>query len=313
MVAGKSFTIGGMFAFVTYSTYVMAPISAILNIGYNFSGIIPSAKRFFNFLDMECEVDKNDRNLARISNRIIRGNIIFENVSFSYKEDEEILNKTNFEINPGEKVAIIGANGSGKSTLINLLMRFYKPKSGKILMDGIDINYIKLSDYRSTISVVSQDLYLFNTTIEENICVGSKVNESKVRKAAKESSADEFIQEMPMKYKTNVGKNGAKLSGGQKQKIVMARAFERNTKILVLDEATSSFDMESEAYVNELLNMNFKDKTVIIISHKPDILKKVDKILLLKCGKVIQYNGYYELMNSDMKYGEIFVEEKSAV
>jgi len=294
MVFNNGVTIGGLFAFLTYSAFVIGPISAILNIGYDFSNIIPSAKRFFGFLDMDTELEEGQEKLVRVDNNQIKGKIKFENVSFSYKDGEKILNNLNLEINPGEKIAIVGANGCGKSTLINLLLRFYKPQEGKILIDGIDINKIKLRDYRNLISVVSQDLYLFNTTIEENISVGSKIDESNIYKVAIESSAHEFIQELPMKYKSEVGRNGAKLSGGQRQKIAMARAFARESKILVLDEATSSFDIESEAYVNGLLSINFKDRTVIIISHKPDILKKVDKVLFLDNGNLIQYQ---DIMN----------------
>lgn len=204
-------TIGGLFAFLTYSTYVLSPISAILNIGYNFTNIIPSAKRFFEFLDMETEIDANQKNLLRIEDKDISASIKFENVSFSYKEGESILDSVNLNINHGEKIAIVGANGSGKSTLINLLLRFYKPQEGKILIDGIDINDIKMRDYRSLISVVSQDLYLFNTTIEDNISIGVKHDNSIINKAAIKSDAYTFIKDMPLKYKSQVGRDGSKL------------------------------------------------------------------------------------------------------
>jgi ATP-binding cassette subfamily B protein len=195
MVFRNVLTIGGLFAFLTYSVYVIGPISAILNIGYNFSNVIPSAKRFFDFLDMETEVDYSKKNLLRLDDNEVKGNIKFENVSFSYKGDEKILNNINLEINSGEKIAIIGANGSGKSTLINLLLRFYKPQEGKILIDEIDIDDIRLRDYRGLISVVSQDLYLFNTTIEKNISIGTESDETTIRKAAVKSGAYDFIKE----------------------------------------------------------------------------------------------------------------------
>ncbi len=291
MVFNDGLTIGGLFAFLTYSSFVIGPISAILNIGYNFSNILPSAKRFFEFLDMETETDKGQGKVVKLTNNQIKGRIKFENVSFSYSDDEQILHNINLEIHPGEKVAIIGANGSGKSTLINLLLRFYKPQKGKILVDGIDINDIKLKDYRSLISVVSQDLYLFNTTIEENISVGTKANSFKISKAAMKSCAHDFIQEMPMKYKSEIGRNGAKLSGGQKQKIAVARAFARESKILILDEATANYDVESEAYLNKLLAIGFKDKTVLVISHKQDILTKVDKVWMMEGGGINEYRN----------------------
>lgn len=310
MAFRNDLTIGGLFAFLTYSSYVIGPISAILNIGYNFSNIIPSTKRFFEFLDMETEGGINRGNHVRLADNQVRGDIRFEDVSFSYKEEEKILNKINLNINAGEKIAIIGANGSGKSTLINLLLRFYKPQEGKILVDGIDINNIRLRDYRSLISVVSQDLYLFNTTIENNISTGSKADSSIISKAAVRSGAFDFIKDMPLKYKSEVGRNGSRLSGGQRQKIAMARAFARHSKILILDEATANYDVESEAYVNKMLTTEFKDSTVLVISHKPDILTKVDKIWMVHEGNIQEYISFGDLKNNSTVYKELLVEEK---
>ncbi len=307
---GNGLTIGGVFAFLTYSSYVLGPISAILNIGYNFSNVVPSAKRFFDFLDMETELQADNKNLVRLAGTEVHGNIKFQEVSFSYKNGEKILNKINLNINSGEKIAIIGANGSGKSTLINLLLRFYNPQEGKILIDGININNIKLRDYRSIISVVSQDLYLFNTTIENNISTGSKSDNSAISKAAIKSGAFDFIKEMPLKYKSEVGRNGSKLSGGQRQKIAMARAFARKSRILILDEATANYDVESEAYVNQMLTTDFEDSTVLVISHKPDILKKVDKIWMVDGGSIQEYSSFNDLKSNSEVYKDILVEEK---
>ena len=303
-------TIGALFAFLTYSNYVIGPISAIINIGYNYSNVQPSAKRFFEFLDMETEIDANQNNHIRVTDNEVDGSITFNNVSFSYKDEEKILKKININIKSGEKVAIIGANGSGKSTLINLLLRFYRPQEGEILIDGIDISDIRLKDYRRLISVVSQDLYLFNTTIEENILIGSNADNTVMSKAAKKSGAYDFIKGMPLKYKSEVGRNGSKLSGGQRQKIAMARAFARKAKILILDEATANYDMESEAYVNQMLANDFIGSTVLVISHKPDILKKVDKILLVDNGSIKEYSSLRELQSDCMDYGDILVEGK---
>ncbi len=302
MVFRNELTIGGLFAFLTYSVYVIGPISAILNIGYNFSNVVPSAKRFFDFLDMETEDDVIDKNLLRLDGNEVEGNVKFENVSFSYKDGQKILNNIHLKINYGEKIAIIGANGSGKSTLINLLLRFYKPQEGKILIDEIDINDIRLRNYRGLISVVSQDVYLFNTTIEKNISIGTKFNEATIRKVAIKSGAYDFIKEMPLKYKSEVGRNGSNLSGGQRQKIAMARAFARKSKILILDEATANYDMESEAYVNQLLATEFKDSTVLVISHKPDILSKVDKIWMVDGGTVEEYRSLSDLEHNCRVY-----------
>jgi ATP-binding cassette subfamily B protein len=306
-------TIGGLFAFLTYSAYVIGPISAILNIGYNFSNVIPSAKRFFEFLDMETETGEEKKCLIRIDNNEVTGQINFKEVGFSYRTGERILNNINLEIKPGEKIAIIGANGSGKSTLINLLLRFYKPDEGRIEIDGRDINSINLKDYRNLISVVSQDLYLFNASIEENISLGLKRDEESMNKAAQESGAYEFIKDMPLKFKSEVGRNGSNLSGGQRQKIAVARAFARDSKILILDEATANYDVESETYLNQLLTSVFKEKTVLVISHKPDILTKVDKIWALNSGSISEYIGYNDFENNCAYKKDFLFEEKTFI
>ncbi len=161
LVFHERLTVGGLIAFITYCIYVTAPISAVLNIGYNFSNILPSAKRFFEFMELKCEEDKNTKKGKRIRGEFIKGNIKYENVSFSYDKKSSTLKNVNFEIKNGEKIVVIGANGSGKTTLINLFLRFLRPSEGKILVDGIDISTVPLRDYRRLISVVSQDIYLF--------------------------------------------------------------------------------------------------------------------------------------------------------
>ncbi len=311
IVFSNGLTVGGLFAFLTYSTYVIGPISSIINIGYNFSNVNPSAKRFFEFLEMEIEDEVRPDKPVRLDDNEVKARIEFRNVSFSYNEEDSVIKNINLDINPGEKIAIIGANGSGKSTLVNLLLRFYTPQEGKILFDGIDINNIKLRDYRSLISVVSQDLYLFNTTIENNITIGLKANSSLIKKAAIKSNAYDFIKDMPLKYKSEVGRNGSKLSGGQRQKIAMARAFAKQSKILILDEATANYDVESEAYVNKILTTDFIDSTVLVISHKPDILAKVDKIWMVYDGNIGEYSSLNELSNNCSIYRDLLAREKS--
>ncbi|TYQ15066.1 UNVERIFIED_CONTAM: ATP-binding cassette subfamily B protein [Acetivibrio alkalicellulosi] len=302
-ILNARFTVGGLMAFITYCIYVTAPISAILNIGYNFSDVLPSAKRFFEFLDMEKE-DDGIINLKRIDCKEIRGILKFENISFKYKDDRKVLSNINFEVNEGEKVAIIGCNGSGKTTLINLLLRLLKPEGGKIYLDGIDISQIKTREYRQLISVVSQNAYLFNATIKENIYPYSR-NDLKVYISAKESNIDDFIQSLPEKYDTLVGVNGANLSGGQKQKIAMARAIAKDSKILVLDEATSNYDIESEYQMIDLVVNKLKEKTVLMITHKLQVLKEVDKIIFIEHGKIGDLGTHEELYQRNTVYREL--------
>lgn len=312
MIIGEMFTIGKLVAFITYSAYVTAPIFAIMNIGYSFASVIPSAKRYFNFMNMDNEISANNAKLERIEKNNVLGNIEFRNVKFSYENSQSVLRNINFKIEAGEKVAIIGRNGSGKSTIINLILRFLTPSSGEILLDGKDINYIKLRDYRRLISIVSQDIYLFNDTIRKNIMLNFRRTDEDMYLATKKTGAYNFIEEMPKKYETVVGEKGSKLSGGERQKVAMARAFMRDSKILILDEATANYDIESECKVNNVIQESYKDKTVIIITHKPDILLKVDKIIVINDGQVEAVGTHLELYKINNFYREMITKSLKA-
>lgn len=294
-------TIGGVFAFITFSVYVTQPISAILNVAYSFSSILPSAKRHLAFLTIEQESSQAEYKEIGAE---IGGNIKFENVSFAYDQGETVLKDISFEIKGGEKVAIIGANGSGKTTIINLLLRFYQPLEGRILLDGLDIKEINLKDYRKMIGVVNQEVYLFNTSIKKNIALFSSLDASKIERAARESGAEGFIDLLPHGYESITGRNGAQLSGGERQKIAVARALARNSKILIFDEATSNYDLESENYLNNILATGIKNKTMILITHKTEVLKHVDRILLIEAGTVIEVGSYDALKKNYKKYME---------
>ena len=302
LVFQNSLTVGELFAFITYSTYVTAPISAILNIGYNFVNILPSAKRYFEFMDTEGEPYERKKGMSDFPDKTGKAVIQYEDVTFSYTDEKQILNKISFNIYEGEKVAIVGANGSGKSTIINLLLRFYQPSSGKILLDGTDINTMNLREYRKMISVVNQDMYLFNASIKDNIALYTGIKELNVNKAVKECGAGDFIEKLPEKYETKVGRNGAKVSGGERQKIALARAIIRDSRILALDEATANYDIESEAAVNKYIMNDLQDKTAIIISHKPDILKYVDKIIVLENGSIVDVGKHDGLLGKSGVY-----------
>lgn len=286
MITKNTLTVGGLFAFITYSVYVTSPLSLIINLIYNFANIIPSAKRLFEFFDEEMETRPI---LGKPEHRYIRlpenGAIRFENVSFEYNSEKKILNNLNFEIAPGEKIAFVGSNGAGKTTLLNLILRFYSPTGGHILFNGTDVSNIKLEDYRSMFSVVSQEPYLFNATIEENVNLRS-ADLSSVLEALRKSGADTFIGRLADGRNTIVGRNGAKLSGGERQKIAVARVFVNDSPIIVFDEATSNFDCFSDEYLNRVIFSELDEKTVIVITHKSGILKYMDKIFELKDGNI---------------------------
>jgi ATP-binding cassette subfamily B protein len=293
-IINRELTVGGLLSFITYSTYVTQPLSAIINLRYNYASFMPSAKRLFDFLDEESEespkllLDKN----VKIPDKI-QGHIVFDNVSFSYESSRKIFENVNLEIQPGEKIAIVGKNGAGKTTLLNLLLRFYTPDSGRITLDSIDINNINLSKYRKCFSVVSQDPHLFNTTIQNNIDLTNSHSRGEIEQACLKSGAKAFVENLPQKDQTIVGQNGTHLSGGEKQKIAVSRVFLRDSPIIIFDEATSNFDAFSDDYLNKMIFTELSDKTVIVITHKNSILKYMDKVFRVEEGRIYQENSVF--------------------
>lgn len=280
MVYGDNLSVGGIIAFISYSTYVTGPITALLNMRFIFSSIVPSSKRLFNFLDLEEE----EMNEVSTELNEFEG-ITFNNISYNYAESIT-LNAINLEIKRGEKIAIVGKNGSGKTTLIKLLLRFIEPKSGNIYINGKDISDFNLDEYRNMYSVVSQDVYLFHDSIYNNIDVQGSSSKKEVINACNKSFINDFIGTLPNGLDTMIGNNGTTLSGGERQKIVMARAIIKNSKIIVLDEATSNYDKESSVSLMDTLLRDFHDKTMIVVTHDSTHLDKMDKVYKLE-GKML--------------------------
>lgn len=291
LVFDLQLSVGSVFAFITYSSYVTGPISAILNIGYLLSGIIPSTKRYYAFMDLEEETDNGE------TAALCPDDLKLQQVSFAYEKEKYVLKDVDILFAKGSKTAIIGRNGSGKTTIINLLTRMYEPTSGKIMLGTEDISELPLPEYRNMVSVVSQQIYLFNDTIRNNICLYKRVDDVIVEEAYKDSGLEDFIKEVSLDYV--VGQNGAMLSGGQKQKIALARALIHDKPIVIFDEATSNTDAYSEQQINGLLDTKLKEKTVIVITHKKEILNKVDQIVVLKEGVVIDNGTYDELVGKN--------------
>lgn len=295
LVFDMQLSVGSVFAFITYSAYVTGPISAILNIGYLLSGIIPSAKRYYEFMALE-EEKENEESMTEPC----FGDLELQNLSFSYEKDKAVLSDVNISFPKGSKTVLIGRNGSGKSTLISLLLQLYQPTSGKITLCGTDISELVLKDYRNMVSVVSQDIYLFNSSIRDNICMYKDIDDKFIMEACKDSGLADFISEVSLDYV--VGQNGAMLSGGQKQKIALARALVHNSPVIIFDEATSNTDVYSEHQINGLLHTKLKEKTVIIITHKQEILKEADQIIMLKDGAVVGSGVYDDLSKDNLEF-----------
>ena len=285
LICQNRLTIGAVFAFVSYSWYVTGPVSALLNLKMYFARIMPSARRLFRFLDMESEQAEGTERVSGSPPRLE-----FKDVTFSYQENRPILRGASFYVEPGEKVAIIGQNGSGKSTVLNLLLRFYTPDSGKIMADGVPVSQLSLNGYRSLFSVVSQEPYLFLGDIAGNIDLTGQALPGQISVAMEASGVSDYIGRMPEGMKTLIGRNGARLSGGEKQKLAAARALLKDAPIVILDEATSGFDVESDAYLHDVIVNQMAGKSVIMITHHYENLAGLDRVYRLEDGRIVEYS-----------------------
>ncbi|KUO77168.1 MAG: hypothetical protein APF77_01755 [Clostridia bacterium BRH_c25] len=303
MIIKGTFTVGGLFAFFTYSMNVMVPISSFINIKYDFTKILLSARRLFAFLDMECEKNKSDS--IRMSKESVSEEIEFKNVSYSYDNNKVALDNVSFNVKKGEKVGIVGMNGSGKTTLLNILLRLCEADGGQVYLDGVDIKDIHIKDLRKAIPVVNQDIYLFNASVKENIALFSDLSDERILELVNLGGIQDFIDKLPAKINTKLGAGGIKLSGGERQRIALVRAFARSSKIIVLDEATSSLDLKYEKWINNVLVNKFRENTIVLVTHRPYILNKLDKIILIDKGRILDIGKHKELLLRNCIYSDI--------
>ncbi|MXP05728.1 MULTISPECIES: ABC transporter ATP-binding protein [Apibacter] len=295
---------GVVIAFTT--SYVNMLVRPMRQIADRFNTIqrgIVGAERVFTVLDSNHEIS----NKGTVKKDNIKGDIIFDHVSFSYVKGESVLKDLSFTVSGGEKVAIVGATGAGKSTIINLLSRFYEISGGHIYIDGTDIKSYELHNLRSHIAVVLQDVFLFNDTILENITFGNKdITLEEVRKAAKEIQIDDFIMSLPNGYGYEVSERGASISLGQRQLISFLRAYLYNPSILVLDEATSSIDTKSEELIQKATDKITKNRTSIIIAHRLATIQNADKIIVLDHGKIVEIGNHNSLLQRKGYYRKLY-------
>ncbi len=292
LVQSGEITIGDLLSFVLYTTFIGGSIAGLGDIYAQIQRSIGASERMLEI------IEQNDEKEDPVHPLKLKGDISFNEVSFSYpsRADYQVLHKLNLRIQSGEKVALIGQSGSGKSTIINLLMRFYPLSQGKIVVDGLDNTSYNLTAYRNNIGVVPQEVILFGGTIQENIAYGKPgASEAEVIAAARKANAYEFIERFPDGLQTMVGERGVKLSGGQRQRIAIARAILRDPAILILDEATSSLDAESEVLVQEALEKLMEGRTTLIIAHRLSTIRKVDRIFVIKEGKLAETGSHAEL------------------
>jgi ABC-type multidrug transport system fused ATPase/permease subunit len=293
--------ISSLVAFILYSAFVGASFGGIAELYAQIQKAIGSLERVFEILDERPEILEINENYT-VGNKRIEGTVVFENLAFTYPSRKEIkvLKNINLSVKKGETIAIVGPSGSGKSTIVSLLLRFYDPESGAILIDGKDARQYPLTELRNNMAIVPQDVLLFGGTIRENIAYGKPgATDKEIEEAARKANALEFINVFPEKLDTLVGERGVKLSGGQRQRIAIARAVLKDPSILILDEATSSLDSESERVVQEALDLLMVGRTSFVIAHRLSTIRKADKIVVIEKGEVRESGTHHELMQLD--------------
>ena len=300
-------TVGDFFAFTLYLGLLVGPVAQIVNIGSQITEAFAGLERIREIRNErpEDEGDERRRPLARIE-----GTIELRDVWFEYKADAPVLKGISFTALPGTSTALVGPSGSGKSTLIGLIAAFHRPTSGRILIDGQDLSEVRLSDYRSHLGVVFQDNFLFDGTVFENIAYARPhATEDEVLRAARIARCDDFVQKLADGYETIVGERGVKLSGGERQRVAIARAILADPRILILDEATSSLDSESEAAIQEGLAELMKGRTTFVIAHRLSTIRRADAILVLEDGQIVERGRHEELLALGGRYHALYTRQ----
>ena len=311
LIATGEMQINNFFSFLTAMMLAYQPIRSLATINMLFNQGAVGAGRVFEILDTQPSIKEID-SAPELS--VVKGNIKFQDVSFSYpKTLEDAVKNFNISIDGGSTAALVGHSGAGKSTIVNLLPRFYDPKEGEISIDGQNISAVTLSSLRKNISMVSQDIILFDDTVRANIAYANmSATDEQIKKACDFAAASDFIEELPNAYETIIGENGIRLSGGQKQRVSIARAFLKNSPIILLDEATSSLDAESEEKVqNAVINLT-KNKTTLVIAHRLSTIIRADKIIVMNRGKIVDAGTHEELLESSMVYKNLYSKQLSA-
>jgi len=303
-VLAGTMTKGELISYSAYLVLMVAPVFQIVNIGTQITEAITGLERTREILN-ESKEDQDPRRTFSISR--IAGHVEFSDVHFSYEANKEVLHGISFDSQPGTVTALVGPSGSGKSTIIGLISAFYTPGSGKVLVDSIDLSTVRLDSYRTQLGVVLQDTFLFDGTIRENVAYARPdAKEEEILAACRIARVDEFAEQFDLKYDTIVGERGVKLSGGQKQRVSIARAILADPRILILDEATSSLDSESEAVIQQGLRYLMRGRTTFVIAHRLSTIRRADQILVVQDGRILERGTHESLYAAAGRYRELY-------
>ena len=299
-----SMTSGEFLKFTLILGFMIAPIVQMSNIGSQLTEALAGLDRTEELMNMDTEDDNKDRTVHL---KAIKGDIVFKDVSFAYDADKPVLHDINFNVPAGTVTALVGSSGSGKSTIAGLSATFLTPNSGLITVDNQDLSKIKLSSYRKHLGVVLQDEFLFEGSIRDNILFPRPdATEAELMAAVKAAYVNEFTDRFDDGLDTLIGERGVKLSGGQRQRLAIARAILADPKIIILDEATSSLDTESEALIQKSLNKLIKDRTTIVIAHRLSTIKKADQILVIESGRILERGNHEQLIAKAGRYYDLY-------
>jgi len=306
-IAVGRLTIGGLFTYTFLMGFLVAPIMQIVQIGTQLTEALAGLERTHEILSVRRE--DHDPNRTVILSEI-RGDVDFDNVSFSYDGKRMVLNNVSFNAAPGTVTALVGASGSGKSTTIGLITAFHVPTSGKVLVDGVDLSTVRLDSYRTRLGVVLQESFLFDGTIRENVAFSRPdASEEDILRACRIARVDEFAETFADKYDTVVGERGVKLSGGQRQRISIARAILAEPRILILDEATSSLDSESEQLIQQGLSYLMQGRTTFVIAHRLSTIRRADQILVVEQGRIVEHGTHEDLYALRGRYYDLYTRQ----
>jgi ABC-type multidrug transport system fused ATPase/permease subunit len=306
-ILAGTMTLGTFLTYTVFLALLVAPVFQIVAIGTQITEAITGLERTREILDEKIEDEMPGRvvELPRIS-----GHVVLEDVSFAYDTRKEVLHGISFDAEPGTVTALVGPSGAGKSTIIGLIAAFYVPSAGRVLVDSMDLSTVKLASYRTQLGVVLQETFLFDGSIRENVAFARpEASEAEILAACRIARVDEFTEAFEKKYDTVVGERGVKLSGGQKQRVSIARAILADPRILILDEATSSLDSESEALIQEGLRYLMRGRTTFVIAHRLSTIRRADQILVVEAGRIIERGTHASLYAAGGRYFDLYTKQ----